>query len=103
MEFCETLGLYVRNAFRRYVCDSVVISIPSLSVRGRKLEPGEFFYPFSHPWNNSSKFYGIKSPEYFSVCNFIPSTLRSMDRNSALNMGQCSMPVIRESYKGTGH
>ena len=29
---------------------------------------------FLHPWNNAVKLYGIKSPEYLSLCNFIPST-----------------------------
>jgi hypothetical protein len=48
-----------------------------------KFEP-ENFSSFSHPWNNAGKFYVIKSPKYFSVRNFIPSTLRSIDRNFAL-------------------
>jgi hypothetical protein len=51
--------------------------------------PGKFSC-FSLPWNNSGKLYGIKSPEYFSLCNFIPSTLRSIIRNSVLNLGQCT-------------
>jgi hypothetical protein len=66
------------------------VSTPGMSGRGRKFEPGKFS-SFSHPWNNFGKFYGIKSPEYFYGCNFIPSTLRSIDRNSAKKLGQCGI------------
>jgi hypothetical protein len=47
---------------------------------------------FSNPWKNSAKLYGIKSPEYFSLCNFIPSALRSNDRNSSFNNDQQTIP-----------
>ncbi len=60
-----------------------MVSTLSRSGGVRKFEP-EKFSSFSHPWNNSGKFYVIKSPKYFSVCNFIPSTLRSIDQNFAL-------------------
>ncbi len=72
-----------------------MVSTPGLSGRERKFEPGKFS-SFSHPWNNFGKFYGIKSPEYFYVCNFIPSTLRSIDRNSAKNirnLSQCGIEL----------
>ncbi len=86
MCLCEILLIICRTVHRRhFLPNPTEFSTPTLSGRGRKFWPRSF----SPLLNDSGKLYGIKSSEYFSLCNFISSTLRSNDRNSASNLGQC--------------